>query len=80
MSVVKTIPDIFANVVLGGSFHAFEQVDNGIPIQTWIVGDEDKELLLVLPFLESLKDCDDVRPAIRSHFGIQEYIDGLYND
>jgi len=50
------------------------QVDNGIPIESWFDDPSDKELLLLLPFLESLVGVDDVRPKIAQRFKLREKI------
>ncbi len=36
-----------------------------------------QELLLLLPFLEQLRDVADVRPLIRNKFKLRELIDRL---
>lgn len=51
------------------------QVDNGIPIESWFDDRSDKELLLLLPFLETLVGVEDVRPLIAKKFNLQEKID-----
>lgn len=56
-------------------FQAFGfQVDNGIPIESWFDDRSDQELLLLLPFLESLVGVDDVRPLIAKKFNLREKI------
>lgn len=50
------------------------QVDNGIPIESWFDDRSDKELLLLLPFLESLVGVKDVRPLIAERFNLQQKI------
>jgi hypothetical protein len=55
--------------------HLPAQVDNGVPIESWYDDDSDQELLRVLPFLESLVDLEDVRPAIQQRFRMRELIE-----
>ncbi|GAA0171129.1 oxygenase [Lithospermum erythrorhizon] len=50
------------------------QIDNGVPIESWYDDPSDKELLLLLPFLESLVGVDDVRPLIAKKFKLRERI------
>lgn len=49
-------------------------MDNGIPIESWFDDRSDKELLLLLPFLESLVGMEDVRPQIASKFNLREKV------
>lgn len=44
------------------------QIDNGVPIESWYNDSRDRELLHLLPFLESLVHVQDVRPVIRDKF------------
>lgn len=47
-------------------------MNNGIPIKSWFDDPSDCALITLLPFLESLVDADDVRPAIARKFGNKE--------
>lgn len=49
-------------------------MDNGIPIESWFEDRSDRELLSLLPFLESLVGVDDVRPLIAKKFNLREKI------
>lgn len=50
------------------------QVDNGIPIESWFDDRSDSELLLLLPFLESLVGVQDVRPLIAQKYNLRERV------
>ncbi|KAK8657388.1 hypothetical protein V6N13_035629 [Hibiscus sabdariffa] len=45
-----------------------------IPIESWFDDRSDRELLLLLPFLESLVGVEDVRPVITKKFNLREKI------
>ena len=49
-------------------------MDNGIPIESWFDDRSDQELLLLLPFLESLVGVEDVRPLIAQKFNLKQRI------
>ena len=64
--------------LIDNSIQAFAfQLDNGIPIESWFDDVNDCELLNMIPFLEQIRYCNDVRPYIRSTFKLQEYVDSL---
>lgn len=46
-----------------------------MPIESWFNDPSDKELLHLLPFLESLIGVEDVRPMIAKKFNLRERID-----
>ncbi|CCI45373.1 unnamed protein product [Albugo candida] len=68
--------DLARVVLVDNSPHAFGyQVNNGVPIESWFDDEQDRELLHLLPFLESLVDVEDVRLVIEKQFQIQKLID-----
>lgn len=51
------------------------QIDNGVPIESWYNDTRDRELLHLLPFLETLINVPDVRPYIREKFQLAKRVE-----
>eukprot|EP00186_Timspurckia_oligopyrenoides_P002894 CAMPEP_0182447148 /NCGR_PEP_ID=MMETSP1172-20130603/12019_1 /TAXON_ID=708627 /ORGANISM="Timspurckia oligopyrenoides, Strain CCMP3278" /LENGTH=851 /DNA_ID=CAMNT_0024643465 /DNA_START=16 /DNA_END=2571 /DNA_ORIENTATION=+ len=67
--------DLRSTVIVDNSPQAFGfHVENGIPIATWTEDQSDCELLNLLPVLMELKSVPDVRPFLRSRYGLHKKV------
>ncbi|KAK8793435.1 hypothetical protein WA158_004794 [Blastocystis sp. Blastoise] len=65
-------------VIIDNSPHAFGyNLDNGIPITSWFDDLNDKDLLLLIPFLRTLSMKNDVRPTIHIQYNLKKIIDSI---
>ena len=69
-------------VIVDNSIMSFAfDLDNGVPIQSFMGNEEeDKELLFLISFLEEAFYTQDVRPSIREAFKLSYLIGTIEND
>ena len=78
---------IFANrklsdmVIIDNAAYSFAyQVDNGIPIISWHDDKEDKELLNLIDYLQSLIDVEDIREVNFETFHLRTFYEDYMNE
>lgn len=67
--------DLSKILIVDNSIQAFAfQLDNGVPIVSWLGDPHDRELVKVAEFLIPLAEIQDVRPVIREKFRLHRYL------
>lgn len=68
--------DLSSVVIVDNSPQAFAfQLNNGIPILSWFESEHDRELYKLIPLLDTIATCADVRPILCNKFALWKKVD-----
>ena len=63
-------------VIIDNAPYSFcKQVENGIPIVSFIDDKEDKELKAIIPYLQKIAETDDVRKFNKHYLKLHKYFE-----
>ncbi|XP_055353471.1 CTD small phosphatase-like protein 2, partial [Paramacrobiotus metropolitanus] len=78
--------DLSKMIIVDNQIASFAfQIENGIPIRSWIGDDDDRELLALADFLEAIADDEEVdvrsviRESLKIHRQLQNHVDTYYS-